>query len=504
MDTLKLERRGPVGWLINNRPDQLNAMNAHMRDEFELAWRALDADPEVRDRAHGRGRAFQTGVDVNEIATDGEGMQRYRESVEQFDFHFTAWHNEVWKPVITAVNGICAGGGFHWIADSDIVIAASDAQFFDPHVSIGQVVSIEAIGLMKRMPVEAVMRMAFVGRHERMSAPRAYELGMVSEVVDPPERLRDAAQELAEKIARNSPAAMAATKRACGARWSSGSPTRAGPARASSSRCGVIPIRRKARARSPRSASRTGNRSTTVRPNDRGRHRNRDHRLHRAPRRAGAGVQPLVRARPHVRGDHRRTGRVFRGARWVATRACKAVRPPGADWFGDPARGSFLTTVWVLDGGQAEWDAWVGRPDGGAARRARSHVRGARSPAHRGVPVRDRGASRRRTGGGNRARSPVRRRDRDGRGRRRRTASSAPRRSWAPRLPVAAVFTPERVILSEVDPPPFDLVLGFTAGDPIDAWRARVEPMLASLPAVGFASPFLRTIPGTDTYVDDL
>jgi enoyl-CoA hydratase/carnithine racemase len=215
LDTLKLERHGPVGWLLNNRPDQLNAMSAHMRDEFELAWRALDADPEVRVIVHtGEGRAFQTGVDVQEIATDGEGMQRYRESVEKFDFHFTAWHNDVWKPVITAVNGICAGGAFHWIADSDIVIAASDAQFFDPHVSIGQVVSIEAIGLMKRMPVEAVMRMAFVGRHERMSASRAYELGMISEVVDPPERLRDAAQELAEKIARNSPAAMAATKRA--------------------------------------------------------------------------------------------------------------------------------------------------------------------------------------------------------------------------------------------------------------------------------------------------
>jgi enoyl-CoA hydratase len=112
------------------------------------------------------------------------------------------------------VNGICAGGGFHWVADADIVIAASDAQFFDPHVSIGQVVAVEAIGLMKKMPVEAVMRMALVGRYERMPASRAYQLGMVSEVVDPPERLRDAAQELAEKIARNSPAAMAATKRA--------------------------------------------------------------------------------------------------------------------------------------------------------------------------------------------------------------------------------------------------------------------------------------------------
>ncbi|HEX2384813.1 MAG TPA: enoyl-CoA hydratase/isomerase family protein [Acidimicrobiales bacterium] len=212
---LIVERHGPVGWLINNRPEQLNAMNAHMRGEFADAWLELDADPDVRVIVHtGNGRAFQTGVDVAEIASDGVGMQRYRQSVEDFDLHFTSWHQHVWKPVITAVNGICAGGAFHWVADADIVICSSDAQFFDPHVSIGQVVSIEAIGLMRKMPVEAVMRMAFVGRHERMSAARAYELGMVSEVVDPPDRLRDRAQALGETIARNSPAAMAATKRA--------------------------------------------------------------------------------------------------------------------------------------------------------------------------------------------------------------------------------------------------------------------------------------------------
>jgi enoyl-CoA hydratase/carnithine racemase len=201
--------------LINDRPDQLNAMNSRMRDELADAWNELDADPDVRVIVHtGNGRAFQTGVDVAEIAGDGQGMQRYRQSVEDFDLHFTAWHQQVWKPVITAVNGICAGGGFHWVADADVVICASDAQFFDPHVSIGQVVSIEAIGLMRKMPVEAVMRMAFVGRHERMTAERAYELGMVSEVVDPPDDLRDRAQALGETIARNSPAAMAATKRA--------------------------------------------------------------------------------------------------------------------------------------------------------------------------------------------------------------------------------------------------------------------------------------------------
>jgi enoyl-CoA hydratase/carnithine racemase len=215
---LIVERHGPVGWLINNRPDQLNAMNAAMRSEFADAWLELDADPEVRVIVHtGEGRAFQTGVDVSEIAGDGVGFARYRDDMERFDLHFTAWHQKVWKPVITAVNGICAGGGFHWVADADIVICASDSQFFDPHVSVGQVVSVEAIGLMRKMPAEAVMRMAFMGKYERMSAQRAYELGMVSEVVDPPEKLRERAQELGETIAKNSPAAMAATKRALAA-----------------------------------------------------------------------------------------------------------------------------------------------------------------------------------------------------------------------------------------------------------------------------------------------
>ena len=212
---LLIERHGPVGWLINNRPDALNAMNAKMRDEFADAWSELNDDPTVRVIVHtGNGRAFQTGVDVTELATDGQGMERYRDSVQNFDLHFTAWHQKVWKPVIAAVNGICAGGGFHWVADSDVVIAASDAQFFDPHVSVGQVVAIEAIGLLRKMPAEAVMRMAFVGKYERMSAARALELGMVSEVVDPPDRLRERAQQLAEMIAQNSPSAMAATKKA--------------------------------------------------------------------------------------------------------------------------------------------------------------------------------------------------------------------------------------------------------------------------------------------------
>jgi len=212
---LEVRREGPVGWLIFDRPEQLNAMNNAMRDELAEAWREFDDDPAVRVIVNtGNGRAFQTGADVTELASDGVGMERYRESVEGFDLHFTAWHQQVWKPVIAAVNGVCAGGGLHFVADADIVIAASDATFVDPHVSVGQVSAVETIGLLRKMPAEAVMRMALVGRHERMPAQRALELGMVSEIVDPPERLREAGQRLAETIAKNSPAAMAATKKA--------------------------------------------------------------------------------------------------------------------------------------------------------------------------------------------------------------------------------------------------------------------------------------------------
>jgi enoyl-CoA hydratase/carnithine racemase len=118
------------------------------------------------------------------------------------------------KPVIAAVNGICAGGGLHFVADADVVLASSNATFVDPHVSIGQVSAYEVIGLARRLPFEAVMRMALVGRHERVSAGRALELGMVSQVVDPPEQLLDEVQALAERIASNSPAAMRATKKA--------------------------------------------------------------------------------------------------------------------------------------------------------------------------------------------------------------------------------------------------------------------------------------------------
>jgi len=212
---LVLERVGAVGWLIFDRPEAANAMDARMMTELEAAWLELDGDPAVRVIVNtGSGAAFQTGLDVAQLSRDPEALREQSRRTKRFELRFTAWHNDVTKPVIAAVNGVCAGGGLHFVADADIAIAAANATFLDPHVSVGQASVYETIALAKKSPMESVLRMAFTGRHERMPASRAYELGIVSEVVDPPERLRAVAQELGEKIAQHPPETLAATKRA--------------------------------------------------------------------------------------------------------------------------------------------------------------------------------------------------------------------------------------------------------------------------------------------------
>lgn len=214
-ERLEVWRDGHVGWLVFDRPDAGNALDAVMFRELEQAWLALDADPEVRVIVNtGNGSAFQTGLDMVQVAKDRDALRAVSRQTRDFELRFTAWQVGVRKPVIAAVNGICAGGGLHFVADADIVIAASSATFTDPHVSVGQVSAFETIALIRRSPMEPVLRMAFTGRHERMPASRAHQLGILSQVVDPPEQLRTEAAALAEKIARNSPTAMAVTKKA--------------------------------------------------------------------------------------------------------------------------------------------------------------------------------------------------------------------------------------------------------------------------------------------------
>ena len=117
--------------------------------------------------------------------------------------------------MLCAVNGLCVGGGLHFVVDADIVLASENAAFMDTHVNVGMVGALENIGLAKRLPLGAALRMTLLGRHYRMPARRAYELGLVDELVATPADLRAGARgDAARRSVRNSPQAMALSKQA--------------------------------------------------------------------------------------------------------------------------------------------------------------------------------------------------------------------------------------------------------------------------------------------------
>jgi len=210
-ETLEVEVQGQVAIVIINRPDRLNALSPLMQIELRAIWGALDADPDLRVGVLiGSGdRAFCSGADVATVAD----VSRRRTSDYDRENHFTPQQAGMRKPTICAVNGVCAGAGLHFVTDCDFAIAADNATFLDPHVNVGQVAALEPIGLSRRIPLGAVMRMVLVGRGERIDANRAYELGLVTEVI-PAADLRSRALELANLVAAGSPEAIAISREA--------------------------------------------------------------------------------------------------------------------------------------------------------------------------------------------------------------------------------------------------------------------------------------------------
>ncbi|MEO2169944.1 MAG: enoyl-CoA hydratase/isomerase family protein [bacterium] len=214
-ETILVERENRVLTITLNRPEKLNAYNQKMKEELRAAW------IEVRDDADiwcsiitGAGRAFCSGADVSALKDKGfRKTDRFRElaMIETIRDLPTPRRMGVMKPVIAAVNGICNGNLLDLVTESDIPIAAASAQFMDSHVSLGFVSSHEVVNLARRIPVAAAMRMALLGAKERMSAERAYELGLVTEVVAD-EELMPRARELAGLICENAPIAVWATK----------------------------------------------------------------------------------------------------------------------------------------------------------------------------------------------------------------------------------------------------------------------------------------------------
>lgn len=214
MPEIRYEKHNYVAVLTIDRPDVGNSLSAKlMYEALPTAWEEVKNDETVRAvvfTAAGE-RFFCTGVDLR----DPE-MQHRTSQVEHGEggaLRITGRQNEVWKPIITAVNGQAIGGGLMFVGDSDIVIASEDATFSNTGVSVGLVAPVGPVVFARKIPFEWVMRMMILGRHERIDAQKALEIGLVSEVTSQ-EALRDRAIELATLVASNSPAAVEQSIRA--------------------------------------------------------------------------------------------------------------------------------------------------------------------------------------------------------------------------------------------------------------------------------------------------
>ena len=215
-ETIRYEVEDRIATITFDRPDKLNAVSPQMVQELRAAYAAVESDDAVWIAiVTGSGRAFCAGADVSDIPADGAVIYQepYLSTLPQWEApqEATPPFRSMTKPVLAAVNGLCCGAGLDLVTTGDIVIASERAEFFDPHVSIGLVSGREMVRLARVLPLNIAMRVALTGRHERMSAQRAYELGMVSEVV-PHDQLMERARAIATLVNRNAPLAVRGTR----------------------------------------------------------------------------------------------------------------------------------------------------------------------------------------------------------------------------------------------------------------------------------------------------
>ena len=191
-----------------NRPDKHNCFNHAMVKKINDLWQSARHDDAVRVIVlrSAPGKAFCTGVDVR------EGWRPAGPEPAPFDYDDPGdWlgpkTNQVWKPFIVAVHGMAAGGAFYFLNEADIAICSDDATFFDPHLKLGKLSSVEPIGALGRIPYQEISRMVLLADEERISAQTALRISLVTEVTSR-EALWVRADEIARSIAARAPIAV--------------------------------------------------------------------------------------------------------------------------------------------------------------------------------------------------------------------------------------------------------------------------------------------------------
>lgn len=203
-----VERDGPVGIVLLNRPDALNALSDDLMGELVSTLAELDRDEDVRCIVLGGSEnAFAAGADIAELAESSAIELYYQRRVERWDAIAG-----LWTPLIAAVSGYCLGGGCELAMACDLIIASESAQFGQPETGVGVIPGAGGTQRLTRAVGKAVaMDMILSGRF--LSADEALRVGLVARVVAREAWLEEA-KRVAREIATKAPVATRLAKEA--------------------------------------------------------------------------------------------------------------------------------------------------------------------------------------------------------------------------------------------------------------------------------------------------
>jgi enoyl-CoA hydratase/carnithine racemase len=204
---------GPVGWLMLNRPDKRNALNAAMWSAIPYVMQSLDAAPNIRVIViRGAGsEAFAAGADIFEFSENRNSAEAARE-YEALNGRAFAAIRQATKPVIAMISGFCVGGGLAIALACDMRIAADNAIFALPPARLGLAYPLDGLkDLLAAVPLSVAKELIFTAR--RLEAKEAKSVGLVDRVVSGAE-LEPTLTRLCSDIAEGAPLTIRTSKRA--------------------------------------------------------------------------------------------------------------------------------------------------------------------------------------------------------------------------------------------------------------------------------------------------
>ena len=207
--TVLYEKRNGVAYITLNRPDSLNALNRELRDGLNEALIDLRDDPEIilGVLTGAGGKAFSAGMDLKERASlDAEGERPTGNARGSGSFV----DKGVYKPLIAAIDGFCVAGGLELSLECDIRIATEQSEFGLPEPRWSILAGYGLHNLNRMIPLGESLYMQLTGR--RITSERAYQIGLIQEVVKDRSALFDTVDRVAGEIKMCAPLAVQAIK----------------------------------------------------------------------------------------------------------------------------------------------------------------------------------------------------------------------------------------------------------------------------------------------------